>query len=171
MAEEFPEHVTQLIIFFSSSHSFYVNAPLLRHTTIHHNTTATIHPQPLPQPRISTRTAPTTPNCPPPHIPLPIPPDSYLGLRNSKRNTGIANPSFTTANLTVARRTSTRSSPRPSRSASQPRTRTTRTTPTRSRGRSIMTLRRASLPAMPLDRAPRVSGGSFSPLSGYFWHA
>ena len=31
------EHVTQLIIFFSSSHSFYVNAPLLRHTTIHHN--------------------------------------------------------------------------------------------------------------------------------------
>ena len=81
------EHVTQLIIFFSSSHSFYVNAPLLRHTTIHHthhnsthaNTphTTHTHPQPLPQPRPSTtnRTHPqrpqssTAPHSPAPHSP------------------------------------------------------------------------------------------------------
>ena len=49
------------------------------------------HPQPLPQPRPSTRTAPThnAHNRPPPHIPLPIPPDSYLGLTNSKGILGL----------------------------------------------------------------------------------
>ena len=78
------EHVTQLIIFFSSSHSFYVNAPLLRHTTIHHthhNSTHANnrnhpqpHPQPLPQPRPSTtnRTHPQRPQSPTaPHSPAP----------------------------------------------------------------------------------------------------
>ena len=54
-----PEHVTQLIIFFSSSHSFYVNAPLLRHTTIHHNTPQ-LNTRQQPQPPTTTPTTTTT---------------------------------------------------------------------------------------------------------------
>ena len=55
-----PEHVTQLIIFFSSSHSFLFNAPLLRHTTIHHNIPQ-LNTRQQPQPPTTTpTTTPTT---------------------------------------------------------------------------------------------------------------
>ena len=56
-----PEHVTQLIIFFSSSHSFLCQCPRRGHTTIHHNTMTT----PRQQTKGMQRNTELTSNIPP----------------------------------------------------------------------------------------------------------